>query len=167
MDSPRALSNSSKPKSSFLIEDILFHRPKVSCIGQNVDHFHLFQYLILSLSMIFSFFFYWFKSFGDLAVGKEMLFNREPATENRCYDMFSAGNGSGFNSNSRSMANLHGPSDYAFFPNALAAAFLCPTPSTSYNFNAQRSNKGDGQHPSPLFFQTTGCFHEKKKYRFA
>jgi hypothetical protein len=56
-----------------------------------------------------------------------------------------------------SLANLH-PADYTFFPNALAAAFLCPTPSPGFAFNHQRSASGkmDPQHPSPLFFQATG-----------
>jgi hypothetical protein len=47
-------------------------------------------------------------------------------------------------------------SDYTFFPNALAAAFLCPAPPTTFNLNTQRCNKMDTQHPSPLFFQATG-----------
>lgn len=47
-------------------------------------------------------------------------------------------------------------SDYTFFPNALAAAFLCPAPPSSFNLNNQRCSKIDGQHPSPLFFQATG-----------
>lgn len=50
-------------------------------------------------------------------------------------------------------------SDYAFFPNALAAAFLCPAPPSTFNLNSQRCNKIDGQHPSPLFFQATGELH--------
>ena len=52
-------------------------------------------------------------------------------------------------------------SDYAFFPNALAAAFLCPAPPPNFNLNVQRCGKSDTQHPSPLFFQATGktwCF---------
>lgn len=48
------------------------------------------------------------------------------------------------------------PSDYTFFPSALAAAFLCPAPPTTFNLNSSRCGKIDAQHPSPLFFQATG-----------
>ena len=117
------------------------------------------------------------QSFGDLsAMNKEMLFGRHGAgggLDSRCFEMLTAGAGGGGAANmaglaaaaaaaaaaqqqqhsaASSVASMNA-ADYTFFPNALAAAFLCPTPASAFSRCAA---KMDSEHPSPLFFQATG-----------
>ncbi|KAK4037907.1 brain-specific homeobox protein homolog isoform X1 [Daphnia magna] len=129
MESRESVNHTSKPKTSFLIEDILFQRPK--------------------------------QSFGEVPVSRDTTFHRHPSSNsaseisNRCYEMLlSNGGNSGLQQQQANISN--NASDYTFFPNALAAAFLCPAPPTTFNLNNQRCNKVDAQHPAPLFFQATG-----------
>ncbi|EFX77869.1 homeobox domain transcription factor [Daphnia pulex] len=129
MESRGSVNHPSKPKTSFLIEDILFHRPK--------------------------------QSFEDIPTSRDSTFNRHLSSNsssemnNRCYEMLlSSGGSSGLQQQQTNISS--NASDYTFFPNALAAAFLCPAPPSTFNLNNQRCNKMDTQHPSPLFFQATG-----------
>lgn len=102
--------------------------------------------------------------FGELSVNKEMLFSRHASNVN-CFDMLTAA-GSGLAAAAAAQqqqqqqqhpaaANLNA-SDYTFFPNALAAAFLCPAPPSAFGLNQRCTGKIDSDHPSPLFFQATG-----------
>ena len=101
---------------------------------------------------------------GDGAASKsDLAFHRHPLSgnnssselDNRCFDMLSTGGHGGQQQQHSVVSNLNASDYTTFFPNALAAAFLCPAPPSA--FNNQRCNKMDSQqHPSPLFFQATG-----------
>ena len=112
------------------------------------------------------------QSFGELSVNKEMLFGRHAGNVN-CFDMLTAA-GSGLaaaaaaqqqqqqhqqQQQQHSAAASLNASDYTFFPNALAAAFLCPAPPSAFGLNQRCTGKIDSDHPSPLFFQATGMYY--------